>query len=119
MTPRFLQGLPDTALIDEVQKAPAFFPAIKVSVDRNRKPGRFLLTGSANVLLLPKVSESLAGRMEIVSLWPLSQGELEGAHETFISRLFEPAFFRAGHMASPKRDLGPKVISGGFPEAVG
>lgn len=115
----FLQGLPGMAVIDEVQKAPALFPAIKASVDRNRKPGRFLLTGSANILLLPKISESLAGRMEIVSLWPLSQGELEGGQEDFISRLFKATPFRAGQIASRKNDIGQKVLCGGFPEAVG
>ncbi len=114
----FLQGL-GTAVIDEVQKAPALFPAIKASVDRDRKPGRFLLTGSANILLLPKVSESLAGRMEIVSLWPLSQGELEGVQENFISRLFKSTPFRAGQITSRKNDIGQKVLRGGFPEAVG
>lgn len=115
----FLQGLSGMAVIDEVQKAPALFPAIKASVDRNRKPGRFLLTGSANILLLPKISESLAGRMEIVSLWPFSQGELEGGQEDFISRLFKAVPFRAGHVSAPKNDIGQKVLRGGFPEAVG
>jgi predicted AAA+ superfamily ATPase len=60
----FLAGLGDRAVIDEVQKAPGLFPVIKMSVDRDRRPGRYLLTGSANVLLLPQISESLAGRME-------------------------------------------------------
>jgi predicted AAA+ superfamily ATPase len=65
--------------LDEVQHAPELFPAIKVAVDRKREPGRFLLTGSANGLLLPKLSESLAGRMEVLTLWPFSQGEMEGS----------------------------------------
>ena len=58
-------------------------------MDRHRTPGRFLLTGSANVLLLPKLSESLAGRMEILTLWPFSEGELRGVREHFVDRLFE------------------------------
>ena len=61
----FLSGLEGLTVIDEVQKAPALLPAIKVLVDRDRRPGRFLLTGSANVLTLPRVSESLAGRMQL------------------------------------------------------
>jgi predicted AAA+ superfamily ATPase len=65
----FLAGLGARAIIDEVQKAPGLFPAIKLSVDRDRWPGRFLLTGLANVLLLPRISESLAVRMEILT-WP-------------------------------------------------
>ncbi len=62
--PAFIQGLGKMAVIDEVQNAPNIFRAIKASVDRDRKPGRFLLTGSANVLALPKLGDSLAGRME-------------------------------------------------------
>src|SRR5215216_1312072 len=74
----FLAGLSGPVIIDEVQHAPELFPAIKLLVDRRRTPGRFLLTGSANVLLLPQLSESLAGRMEILTLWPLAQAEIEG-----------------------------------------
>ena len=84
----FLAGLGDRAVIDEVQKAPGLFPAIKMSVDRDRRPGRFLLTGSANVLLLPQISESLAGRMELITLLPLSQGELQGQREKFLDGVF-------------------------------
>ena len=65
-------------------------PAIKAAVDQERRPGRFLLTGSANVLLVPQLSESLAGRMEILTLWPFSQGELAGQPEAFVDRLFAP-----------------------------
>ena len=80
----FLATLPDRVLIDEIQRAPELFLALKQVVDRDRAPGRFLLTGSANVLALPKLSESLAGRMEIYTLWPLSQGEVRSHCETFI-----------------------------------
>ena len=55
-----------------MQRAPELLRAIKASVDRDRKPGRFLLTRSANVMLLPRLSESLAGRIELIPLWPLS-----------------------------------------------
>lgn len=84
----FLSGLGESVVIDEIQRAPELFVAIKADVDRNRKPGRYLLTGSANVLLLPRLSESLAGRMEIFALWPLSQGEFSGVREKFIDILF-------------------------------
>src|SRR5215469_7583721 len=66
----------DRSTIDEVQRAPALLRAIKRSVDEDRRAGRFLLTGSANILALPQVSESLAGRMEIISLLPLSRAEI-------------------------------------------
>lgn len=100
----YLSGLEGTIIIDEIQKAPALFPAIKMAVDEDRRPGRFILTGSANVLTLPKLSESLAGRMEILTLRPFSQGEIEGRRETFIKRLFSgkgfPVIDRAVHGAS-------------------
>ncbi len=63
----FLAGLGARVVIDEVQKAPALFPAIKMAVDQDRRPGRFLLTGSANVLFLPQILESLTGRMELIN----------------------------------------------------
>ncbi len=112
----FIGGFDGPLVLDEVQKAPALFPAIKRAVDRNRKPGRFLLTGSANVLLVPKVSESLAGRIEILTLWPFSQGEIEGVRETFVDTLFAKTNPRptATHLAPPQ--LINRVLRGGYPE---
>ena len=66
----FIRSQPGPVVLDEIQKAPDLFPAIKVAVDQDRRPGRFLLTGSANVLTLPRLAESLAGRMEILALFP-------------------------------------------------
>ena len=74
-----LGGAPGLTVIDEVQSAPALFPALKREVDRHPVPGRFLLTGSANVFMLPAAADSLAGRMEVLTLEPLSQGEIEGS----------------------------------------
>ena len=90
----FIDGLTSPVTLDEVQHVPELFPAIKMAIDRNRLPGRFLLTGSANVLLLPKLSESLAGRMELLTLWPFSQGEINGVKEGFVDTLFskQPAW---------------------------
>lgn len=68
----FVAELPDRAILDEVQRVPGIFSALKIAVDRRRTPGRFLLTGSANVLLAPKLSESLAGRMEVIRIHPLA-----------------------------------------------
>ena len=84
----FIAGLTAPVTLDEIQHAPELFTAIKMAIDRNREPGRFLLTGSANVLLLPKLSESLAGRMELLTLWPFSQGEIHGVKEGFVDALF-------------------------------
>ncbi len=66
----FLAGFEGPVAIDEVQRAPALAVAIKAAVDKDRRPGRFLLTGSANVMVAPKLSESSAGRMELHTLWP-------------------------------------------------
>jgi predicted AAA+ superfamily ATPase len=84
----FVAGLNPRVTLDEIQQVPELFPVIKVAIDRKRQPGRFLLTGSANVMLLPKLSESLAGRMEMVTVWPFSQGEINGIRETFVDTLF-------------------------------
>ncbi len=113
----FIAGLAHPVTLDEIQHVPELFPVIKASVDRRRAPGRFLLTGSANVLLLPKLSESLAGRMEILTLWPFSQGEMRGSREAFIDTLFsrQPAW-RKGAMS--RRDVLETVLAGGYPLAV-
>lgn len=110
----FMRGL-DRVVIDEVQRVPALLRAIKRSVDEDRRPGRFLLTGSASVLTLPQVSESLAGRMEVVDLLPISRAELCGVEPTFLQRAF------SGKVADPAEtligtDLVDAVLTGGYPE---
>ena len=72
----FVADLPEHVVLDEIQRIPDLFEAIKVEVDRRRVPGRFILTGSTNVLLLPQLSETLAGRLQVVRLNPLAQYEL-------------------------------------------
>ena len=113
----FLAGFDGPVVLDEVQRVPDLFVAIKAEVDRDREPGRFLLTGSANALLVPRLSESLAGRMEIVPLWPFSQGEIEGVVEGFVDAAYgeaPPALVNAEGGAA----LAERVLRGGFPEAV-
>lgn len=85
----FVLGLPEAVTLDEVQRVPEIFRAIKLAVDRDRRPGRFLLTGSTNVLALPRASESLAGRMQVLDLEPLAQAEIEGGPGDFLTRVFE------------------------------
>jgi hypothetical protein len=82
----FVNALKGAVCLDEVQRAPGIFLAIKAAVDRDRTPGRFLLTGSANVLLLPQIADSLAGRMEVLNLWPLAQSEIERQPQSMIDR---------------------------------
>ncbi len=107
----------DRAVIDEIQRAPQLLLAIKKSVDEDRRPGRFLLTGSANIMALPTVADSLAGRMETLSLLPLSQSEIEGQTANWLDCVF------AGHLpnrGSPAHtaDLVERVLRGGYPEAL-
>ncbi len=115
----FLAGLDGPVIIDEVQRAPELFVSIKAEVDRDRQPGRYLLTGSANVLLLPKLSESLAGRMEILSLWPLSQGELAGVREGLVDALFADKLPSITPSTEEKGTLLGRLLCGGYPEVVG
>lgn len=113
----FVRATAGPVVIDEVQLAPDLFRAIKIEVDRKRAPGRFLLTGSADVLLLPRLSESLAGRMEILTLWPFSEGELRGVREDFVDRLFgtEDLLGLATPEAPPGEVL-DRLVTGGYPE---
>jgi predicted AAA+ superfamily ATPase len=116
----FIAGLTAPVTLDEVQHVPELFPAIKMAIDRRREPGRFLLTGSANVLLLPKLSESLAGRIELLTLWPFSQGEIIGVKEGFVDALFsrQPAWTSAKAKNLPREELFEKVLAGGYPLAI-
>ena len=114
----FLSGLEGPVILDEVQRSPGLFPAIKMEVDRDRRPGRFLLTGSANVLLLPRLSESLAGRMEIMTLWPLSQGEIEGVKEGFVDAVFSGDPLPIGDDPGGTPNLHERLLRGGYPEVL-
>ncbi len=114
----FIQSLRGNAIVDEVQRAPQLFVAIKASVDRSRQAGRFLLTGSANIWLVPRLSESLAGRMEILTLWPLSQGEIEGIHEEFIEVVFSDDTPPLRRVQVDRDDILRRILAGGYPEAV-
>jgi predicted AAA+ superfamily ATPase len=113
----FIQALRGDTIIDEVQRAPQLFVAIKASVDRNRQPGRFLLAGSANIWLIPRLSESLAGRMNILTLWPLSQGELEGTREHFIDTAFSDDPPPLKRIPVDRADVVKRLLAGGYPEA--
>ncbi len=114
----FLAGIEGPMVLDEIQRAPNLFLAIKAEVDRNRQPGRFLLTGSANVLLLPNLSESLAGRMEILTLWPFSSGELAGVEESFVDTLFGDGPLPLFDASESRQEILERIVVGGYPEAV-
>ena len=99
------------------QRAPGLMLAIKATVDADPRPGRFLLTGSANLMTLPRVADSLAGRMGIVRLLPLAQAELRGATPDFLDKTFagKPPTFRNPIVGD---SLVETVLAGGYPEAL-
>lgn len=104
--------------IDEVQRVPDLVLALKLVVDRDRRPGRFLLTGSVNLLRLPAMQDSLAGRAESVDLFGFSQGELAGRRERFVDRLLAGETF-SGHRSDLGRaDYLEVACAGGYPEAL-
>ncbi|MBY3073771.1 ATP-binding protein [Rhizobium laguerreae] len=113
----FIRGI-DRAVIDEVQRAPDLMLAIKESVDRDEKPGRFLLTGSAKLATVPGIADSLAGRMAVVSLLPFAQSEILSTPGRLLDGLF------AGDEPTPSEgavfgdDLMNVVLKGGYPEVL-
>ncbi len=113
----FAAGLPERVILDEVQKAPALFPALKIEIDRKRTPGRFLLTGSTHVLLVPKLSESLAGRLQTLRLHPLAQCELKRCAPRFLDALFAGGFTIA-RTERLGEDLPRRIAAGGYPAAL-
>lgn len=112
----FVDGLEGPVILDEIQRAPELFLPLKAAVDRDRRPGRFLLTGSASATVLPELARALAGRVELLTLWPLSQGELEGARESFVDALFAAARPPARFAPLERGDLRERVLRGGYPE---
>lgn len=113
----FVAGLPDRVILDEVQRVPELLTAIKLSVDNDRRPGRFILTGSANLLLLPNVQESLAGRMEVIYLNPLSEQEKHHSAfsllEALLTNQIKPAITG---VQPPVTGIAEAVVGGGYPE---
>jgi len=119
----FVASVTSTLVIDEVQRVPDLFLAIKTEVDRNRQPGRFLLTGSANALMLPRIADSLAGRVQILTLRSFSQDEIALRQSSFIDALFDRANY--GAMLEPfisypldRETLIEKIIRGGYPFSI-
>ena len=113
----FVADLPDLVILDEVQRTPSIFAAIKTAVDRNRVAGRFLLTGSTNILLLPRIADSLAGRIQIQQLHPLAQSELNRKPSRFLDALFERDF-KTHQSARLGTELIERIVAGGFPAAL-
>lgn len=128
----YVTDLPPRAILDEVQRVPTLFTSLKLVIDADRVPGRFILTGSTNVLLLPRLGDSLAGRMSIMRLHPLTQVEMSGQKADFLPTLFQGSFRpgttgRQGHLNLDKdrlrggglgRELAERITAGGYPPAL-
>lgn len=113
----FIAGLPERSILDEVQRVPELFLAIKDAVDQRRVPGRFMLTGSANVLFVPRVADSLAGRMGILRLHPLAQCELARRPPRFLDALFGQGF-KTRVSERLGESLAERIVAGGYPAAL-
>ena len=122
----FVADLPERVILDEIQRVPNLFSAIKLEVDRRRRPGRFILIGSTNVLLIPALSDSLAGRLQIVPLHPLAQSELAIQSGTTLDSRTRPGFldalfgdgFEVGQTERLGTHLIERIVGGGFPAAL-
>jgi predicted AAA+ superfamily ATPase len=112
-----LADLEGTVLIDEVQRAPGLLLAIKRDIDRARRPGRFLLTGSANILTAPKVLDALTGRLALITLWPLAQSEIEGTHRNVVDALLGGEVPWISRATVGRSAFVQRAVEGGFPEA--
>lgn len=121
----FVSELPDRVILDEVQYVPEIFPSIKLRVDRHRTNGCFILTGSTDVLFVPTLSESLAGRMQTICLFPLAQYELvnksldseSDSATNFLKALFGQGF-GIRHTKRLGKELAERIVSGGFAPAL-
>lgn len=113
----FVNGLPIRTILDEVQRVPEIFTSLKAAIDHKRTAGRFILTGSANVLLVPRLADSLAGRMGLLRLHPLAQCELAKERSRFLDALLRGNIRTA--IADPLGiSLSERIVAGGYPAAL-
>ncbi|MGH8802089.1 MAG: ATP-binding protein, partial [Casimicrobiaceae bacterium] len=113
----FVSSLPAKTILDEVQRVPEIFTSLKVAIDQRRTAGRFILTGSANVLLVPRLADSLAGRMGLLRLHPLAQCEIESTRPRFMDALFAGRF-RTSIVERLDIGLAERIVAGGYPAAL-
>jgi predicted AAA+ superfamily ATPase len=109
---------PILMVVDEIQRAPELLLSIKAQVDADPRPGRYLLTGSARVLGLRALPDTLVGRMETIELWPFSQGEIDGTPDAFIDAVFTHGDKLRHTTTVPRADYAERIVRGGFPEAI-
>ncbi len=111
-------AFPGLMVIDEIQRAPELLLAIKAKVDADPSPGQFLLTGSSRLLGLRELPDTLPGRMETIELWPFSQGEIDGAPDSFIDAAFRLGPEIRHESTITRADYADRLVRGGLPEAV-
>jgi uncharacterized protein len=118
--PAFFVTAPEPVCIDEFQHVLPILDAIKAELNRDLRPGRYLLTGSTRYATLPSASQSLTGRAHIMTVWPFSQGELRGARETFLDKLVgNPSdLVTTIPSATTRPDYEEMILAGGFPIAL-
>ncbi len=118
--PAFFASGARPVLVDEYQKAPVILDAIKAQLNRSSAPGQYALTGSASFEALPRLAQSLTGRLHILTMYPLAQTELEGTDRNFVATLFEApdALRSAGTSATTREEYTRRIIKGGFPLAL-
>lgn len=109
---------PGMMVIDEIQRVPELLLPIKVQVDGDPRAGRYLLSGSARVLGLRALPDTLPGRMETIELWPFSQGEIDEAPDGFIDAIFTQGDELRHASAVTRAEYAERIVRGGFPEAV-
>jgi len=105
-------------VIDEIQRVPELLLAIKEQVDADPRPGRYLLSGSARVLALRGLPDTLPGRIETIELWPFSQGEIDGTADRFVDAIFDEGGGLGHGSAVTRQEYAERVVRGGFPEAI-
>lgn len=113
----FVAELGERTVVDEIQRAPRLMLAIKARLDRDNSPGQFLLTGSANLRRIPTVSDALPGRIDYLTLWPFTQGELRGGREYFLASLFRGEPPKVTDAPVGRGEYVDLLLRGGFPEA--
>ncbi|MGH3979692.1 MAG: ATP-binding protein [Pseudonocardiaceae bacterium] len=116
----FVGDLPEPVVIDEFQRAPNLLAAIKAELNRDRRPGRFVLAGSARHQVVPELADFLTGRVELLTLWPFAVAELLPGASSVVDRLYDGSALQERRTSGmPRRELVDIVLRGGYPIAVG
>ena len=113
----FVAGLGGPAFVDEIHRAPDLLLELKKAVDADTVAGRFVITGSANVLASKKILDALPGRIDRFSLWPLAQAEIAGGRVNFVDSLFAGAPPLITDAPVGLAEYADRIVAGGFPEA--